>query len=122
MEVKLADGRRNLIAAADVENPLALPPKRSDDAVLLQPELNLRTDAEFCSVRVGKDGVPQSLVLCRGRTLIAGTLKLELQKATDVLAIDITPGKAALKSGNTEDIATLEVAGRKLLPDGEGNR
>ena len=47
VEITLADGRRDILILADVENPLALSPSLVRDGVLVQPETGIRTSREF---------------------------------------------------------------------------
>ena len=63
LEVRLADGRRDLFLSVDAENPLGLGPSRGVDKTVVQKELGLRTDAEFAlraSARTGKSSAWRS--------------------------------------------------------------
>ena len=69
VEVRLADGRRDLIISADAENPLGLKPARG---VIVQKDWNLRTDAELCWVRLSRDGKVEDASVCNGTYVTVG--------------------------------------------------
>ncbi|MEN6535813.1 MAG: heparinase II/III family protein, partial [Bryobacteraceae bacterium] len=54
VEVTLADGRRDVLMLADVENPLALTPSLSKDRVMIQKDTGIRTSREFVFKRLAK--------------------------------------------------------------------
>lgn len=71
VEVRLADGRRDLIISADAENPLGLNPARG---IIVGKDWNLRTDAELCMVRLSADGKVESASVCNGSFVSIGGL------------------------------------------------
>lgn len=52
VEVTLADGRRDILILADVENPLALSPSLTKDETMVQKETGVRTSSEFVFKRL----------------------------------------------------------------------
>ncbi len=84
VEVQLRDGRRDLLVAADVENPLGLPPSRDEHSVMVQEEWGLRLDGELCLVRVGAAGAVERMALCRGEALSVGDAALEPAPGADL--------------------------------------
>jgi hypothetical protein len=48
VEIGLADGRRDLLVSADVENPLGLSPSLSEGGKMVQKEWGLATNGELC--------------------------------------------------------------------------
>jgi oligo-alginate lyase len=85
VEVKLADGRRDIIISAGAENPLGLKPARG---IMVQKDWNLRTDAELCMIRLSKDGKVEYLSLCDGTFLAVGDRTYETDGTH---AGDLTP-------------------------------
>jgi hypothetical protein len=52
VEVTLADGRRDILILADVENPLSLSPSLGKDQTMVQKETGVRTSSEFLFKRL----------------------------------------------------------------------
>jgi len=90
IEIQLADGHRELIVAADVENPPGLNPSRTKDRVMVQKEWGLRCDGELCVVRQDAVGKVRRIVLCRGNAVSIGDVNLKLKRDTDFLETEIT--------------------------------
>ncbi|MBI3987244.1 MAG: hypothetical protein HY343_10005, partial [Lentisphaerae bacterium] len=83
LEVRLADGRSDLILAADADNPRNERPAPAEDGGLVQPDWGVRTDAELCVVRKNAAGAIVHVALGQGRTLQAGAVKIELKEKTE---------------------------------------
>jgi len=66
LEIELCDGRRDLVVAADVENPMP------GGAVLVQPDWQFRSDAELCHVRRAACVKLVRLAACRGSEVHVG--------------------------------------------------
>jgi len=111
VEVTLADGRTDLIVAADVENPLAVTPAFSKHNALIQKDWNLRLEGELCWVRRGRDGSIERIALCRGRSVAVGNVSVEMKAETDLVELDMRRG-GKIASGGAEGIADLRVRGR----------
>ena len=75
VEIRFRDGSRDLLVAADVENPLQLEPDAGgQDAVLVQPEWKTELAGELCLVRKDETGKLDRIALCRATSLmVAGT-------------------------------------------------
>lgn len=56
VEVRLADGRRDIVVAMDVENAAGTTPKWTADTVVVVPEAKLRCRGELVMARFAKDG------------------------------------------------------------------
>ncbi len=73
LEVTLTDGRRDVIAAVDTENPLTLLPAFMPGEPLFQRELGLEFIGELAWARIDKNGHVEKMSLARGSSLkIAG--------------------------------------------------
>jgi len=64
VEITLADGRKDLIVAVDVENPLKQQPAWTPGTVIVQKNWGVLTDAQLCLVRKDKNGHLQRAALC----------------------------------------------------------
>lgn len=102
VEVELADGRRDLLISADIENPLGLSPSKSENDVLVQKDWNLRSDAELCMVRRDSDGEVARIVLCRGSFVSVGDVMVRLKEPTDFAEMEFADGRASIVSGEGE--------------------
>jgi hypothetical protein len=89
IEMRLADGRRDLLLAADAENPQGLQPSLARDHILIQPDWEAHLEGELCLVRRSAKGEITHLVLCRSRSLHVGDITLRLRNAAtcDVLTL-----------------------------------
>ena len=85
VEVQLADGRRDLLLAADAE------PRAGRLPVLSQRRWGVRAEAELVLVRLDPQGRPERLALCHGRRLRVGALELSLPTPADYLELVLTP-------------------------------
>jgi hypothetical protein len=111
VEVTLADGRRDLIVAADVENPLGLSPSRTERRVLVQPERGLRLDGELGMVRWDDGGKVQRIALCKGRSLSVGDIVLNLKSDTDFIEVASSRGRARVVAGSRGAVQAITIAG-----------
>lgn len=107
VEAKLADGRRDILVAADVENPLGLEPSFAKDRAMIQKDNRLRTDAELCFVRFDAAGSPQRVALCKGSTLSVGGATLSLKGPCDFIEIEMADGKPVVVAGRSDDLREL---------------
>ena len=85
LEVHLQDGRRDLLIAADVENPLGLSPSIAQNRALVQSAWDVELDGEMCLVRRNPDGRVERIVLGKGRSLRVGDVVLKLNKGADFI-------------------------------------
>ena len=111
VEVTLADGRRDLFVAADVENPLALTPSRTQGNVLVQKDWGLRLDGELAMVRRDKSGNVQRMALCKGKSLSVGGTTLRLKADTDFIEVAFDRGRASVVSGSPDAIQEIRIDG-----------
>ncbi len=80
VEIVFRDGSRDLLIAADVENPLGLEPAVSKEgSTLVQPEWKLQLDGELCVVRKDKTGKLKRISLCKARSVAVDDVRVELE-------------------------------------------
>ena len=82
VEVKLKDGRTDLIMAADIENPQELKPNLGDAGTLVQPDWDCRLEGEVCVVRRDASGEVASAAIWNGQRLNVGETVLEVEEGT----------------------------------------
>lgn len=94
VEIKLADGRRDVILAMDAEDT------GREGRWMLQEDTDIRTDGELCMVRQGPDGELSSVAVCNGRTVHVGDTAFELKKSTEFVEVRFDSGVPAIVAGN----------------------
>ncbi len=104
LEVRLADGRRDVIVATDVENPLALVPAAVAGQEVVQPDTGLRLDGQLALVRFDAAGKPQRIAFCLGPSLTVGTVAVRAKKPTDFVEVAIEPDGAKVLHGPADEI------------------
>lgn len=87
VEVTLADGRRDVIIAADAENPLGLAPSLASDKALVQKENGITLAGEMCMVRFSKDGKVEQIALCKGESVTVAGCRYEMPKGADFMGL-----------------------------------
>jgi hypothetical protein len=91
LELSLADGRRDLLVAADAENPLGQQPDFRRVGSLRQPQWQLWTDAELCFARLGAGRRVERLAMARGRRLRVADVAVELKQPAEFFEVTFAP-------------------------------
>lgn len=84
VEVRLADGRRDLLISLDAENPDGLMPATA----AVQKDWDLRTDAEFVMVRLDGEGRAERIALCNGSFVSVKGVLLRLDQWTEFVEVE----------------------------------
>ena len=98
VEIRLADGRRDLFVALDAPHKHAV-----------QREWRLRVSGELCMVRLDATGAVERLALARGQSVEVSDARLELTEAAEFIEARWENGKAVVVAG---DPAAVAPAGR----------
>ncbi|MBD3293678.1 MAG: hypothetical protein GF393_12195 [Armatimonadia bacterium] len=106
VEVRLADGRRDIFVTGDVENPLGLtPPIGQNGGSLVQPEIDLTLDGDWCFVRFDRGGSLESVALSHSRSLQVGDIRIEPDSADeDMIELAFTEDGASVVRGRESRI------------------
>lgn len=83
VEVRFKDGRRDVLIAADAENPTGAKPSLAADKKLVQKENGIRLEGELCLVRFGKSGRIEHIALCKGKSLEVDVRTFEMPEGKD---------------------------------------
>ena len=113
VEIELVDGSRDLLIAADVENPLGLKPAATEgNARLVQPDWNVQLEGELCMVRIDKTGKTERVALCRANSVAVAELRVELNGVREY--VELASGKQGLQvvAGPEDGVRRIEGAGR----------
>jgi len=103
IEIQLADGRRDLFVAVDVEDPLGL----TSQDVIVQRDWDLHLDGELCWIRLNVDGEVQRIALCRGSSIRVADVSLKLTEKTDFIEVCINRDGASVVAGDPKTIQEL---------------
>ncbi len=114
VEVQLADGRKDLIIAADVENPMSLTPCWQETAIMVQKHSGIRFNGELCWVRWDADGRINRIAVCRGQSISTETVSIGLKVKTDYFEIYFNGNRAEVVAGQQQNIAFIEVNNRNV--------
>jgi oligo-alginate lyase len=88
VEIEFRDGSRDLLIAADVENPLGLEPAGAgQDAVLVQPDWKTKLAGELCVVRKDKTGKIERIALCRANSLAVADTRVDLKGVQEFIEL-----------------------------------
>ncbi|MBN2089422.1 heparinase II/III family protein [candidate division KSB1 bacterium] len=107
LEITFIDGRKDLILAVDVENPMNIQPSFLVEKEVRLPELNLSTNAEFCFIRMNPSNKIERMVLAKGSFLNVGNSVFELSEKTDFVEMEFAPGEHKIVTGNKNLIKAI---------------
>jgi len=82
VEIKLADGRRDLILALDADNPNHL-----DHSLVVQKDWEAHFEGQLCWIRKDANDIVQKVVLCKGKSVQVGGHALILKEETAFLEV-----------------------------------
>jgi dienelactone hydrolase len=111
VEIRLADGRRDVLLSRNVEIQPA-----SDKALLLEKESGARFDGDLCLIRFNAARQPQRVLFCKGRSLQVGRLVVRAKNDQASFEIDLANGNVPIISGPANEVGLIELAGAKLWP------
>jgi len=103
IEIRLADGRRDLLIAAD--------PEREGAQAVAQDDWGVRTDAELCAVRLDGEGRVERIALCQGREVALGNTTVRLKAKADLIEVVFDQGRAMIESGSAEAVEAIILDG-----------
>jgi hypothetical protein len=113
LELRLADGRRDVILALDPEGGNEGLPTTSP---AIQKETGVRLDGELCWVRLDPSGKPRRILLCKGRRLEVEGIEVQMKAEANVIEIELDAGGAAILSGAAENVDAIRERGTKIWP------
>ena len=115
IKVSLADGRRDLLVAIDTENPLKRAPEFEPEALIVQPEAGLASDAELAFVRFNAGGAIERIAIAQGSRLRCGRIDLKLTERVDLLEVCMQDGRATVVAGDPSRVESLTIDGQNAL-------
>jgi hypothetical protein len=114
LEIRLADGRSDVFVAGDAENPRG--PARPAGTAVVQKETGIRLAGQFGFVRFDAAGKPQRALLGLGKSLDAGTLRLQRKTDTGWTEVDLQNSSAPITSGAVDEVEAVLDGTQRVWP------
>ena len=114
VEVQLADGRKDFIISADVENPMGLTPSWQETTVIVQKDTGIKFKGEVCWVRWDADGKIDQVVICRGQSISIDTINIKLKVKTDFIEIRFDDNQAEVVAGPQDIVEFIKINNRNV--------
>lgn len=111
LEIQLADGRRDVFLAGNIEGESDAAPVR-----LVEARNAIRFEGDCCMVRFDAAGEPIRLVLCRSRSLRVGDLVVQANDNAASAEIDLGREAEPVVAGSADAIVRMERGGVRLWP------
>jgi hypothetical protein len=111
IEVKLVDGRRDLLISADAENPLSLSPSLRKDRKLVQRESDVTTDSALTWVRLSAAGDVERIAFWRAEEVSVKDVTVRINTGATFVEIRFDRGVPSLASGNPQDVSEVLIGG-----------
>jgi hypothetical protein len=93
IEIVLKDGHRDLLIAADIENPLQAAPSLSSNHLLVQPDWNVRLEGELCWLRKSAKNKIERIAFARASSLKIGEQTFRPEKNADFTELKLAGQK-----------------------------
>jgi hypothetical protein len=114
LEIRLADGTRDVFVTVDAENPRG--PARPPAAAVVQKESGIVLAGQFGLVRFDAAGKPRRLLLGLGKSLEAGSLRVERKTDSGWNEIDLQDPEAPIASGAAGEVESVADGARRIWP------
>ena len=114
LELRLADGSRDVLVAIDAENPRG--PARPAGTAVVQKEAGIRLTGQFGFVRFDAAGKPQRVVLGLGTLLEVGSLRVQRKTDTGWTEVDLQNPSTPIASGSAEEVEAIVDGAQKSGP------
>ena len=114
VEVQLGDGRKDLIAVAEVEIFLGNRVTLANPPLAVQADWKATIEGHLAFVRTDRAGQVQRIALCRAQAAKVGDVAVRLKKVADFVEIAFEGGKASVVGGQKETIVDVTVGGKSV--------
>ncbi len=109
VEVRLADGRKDLLVAADVEVFLGTRFVPENPPTVTQTDWQASVQGSLALVRTDSAGQVERIAMCRGNSIRIGDVNVQLKKSTDFIELVFKDGKASVSSGQKEAVENITI-------------
>ncbi len=108
IEILFCNGSRDLLVAADVENPLRLEPAVAQGgAKLVQPEWRLQLAGELCLARKDNTGKLERIALCNAGSSAVEDLRVELKGIQEYVEVAFGQPGWRVVSGSSDGVREI---------------
>ena len=115
VEVRLANGCRDVVLASNASAPTAGGDSRSRSPVLIEKTSGVRFEGDFCLVRFDGAG-PKRVIFCRGKSLRAGAVVVQSDNEDASFEIDLDKPEAPIVTGPGNAVGLIEIDGVRIWP------
>lgn len=112
--VTLADGRMDIVAVPDTENPSGASPALTAGSPYIVNGGALTSDAELAFVRLTPGGAVERMAMTNGSRLSAGGVELDLTDGAGYIELTFANGTAEVVSGSPGAVRSLKMDGRTI--------
>lgn len=116
IEIRLADGGRDLFISSNVEDPGTSDFRTSGVPPILEKENSVRFKGDLCLVRFANSKQPKQVLFCQGRLLRVGELLVRVNDENSCFEIDLNHTAAPVVAGPANAVEVIEVGGVRLWP------
>lgn len=116
IEVRLADGRRDILISENVEGRSAAKSTSPGALLVVEHESGAQSEGDLCLVRFNPERQPVRVLFCRGHSLRVGNLLVHAKAEDASFEIDLTNKEAPIVAGDADAVESIEVAGIRLWP------
>jgi len=114
LELRLADGGRDVLVTIDAEHPRG--PSRPAGTAVVQKQAGIRLTGQLGFVRFDAAGKPRRVVLGLGTLLEVGRLRVQRTMDTGWTEVDLQNPSTPIASGSAEEVETIVDGAQRVWP------
>ncbi|HSW46644.1 MAG TPA: hypothetical protein VLM89_13860, partial [Phycisphaerae bacterium] len=115
VEIRLADGHKDLVVTADREIFLGHRVETSEPPQSVQADWRARFEANLAFVRLDSAGKVERIAMCRARSARIGDVEVKLRKFTDFIEIAFEGAKARVVGGDKDAVQDVTIGGKSAV-------
>lgn len=119
IEVRLADGRRDVFLSANTEAGPTTNSPSHQPVLMIEKDSGARFDGDLCLIRFDAAQQPKRVLFCRGKLLRVGALTVQAKSADASFEIDLVARSARILAGDHEAVDFVELGGARIWPKQE---
>jgi hypothetical protein len=116
IEVRLADGDRDIFIFENLEAQSTSSSSPSTASLVLAKQSGARFEGDLCLVRFDPASRPKRVIFCRGKSLRVGDLFVRVRNQEASFELDLNNKNAPVVAGPADAVDLIEVAGVKIWP------
>ena len=116
IEIRLADGSRDIFISQNVEARSASSSSASAARLVVETESGVRFEGDLCLLRFDAAMQPKRVLFCQGKSLRVGNFVIRAKSDEASFEIDLSNKDAPVVAGSADAVDLIEVAGVKVWP------